>query len=98
MNNLRNLALWIVIALLLVLLFNLFQGTGTHGNAQRQSPTPSSTRRWFRATSSGHHPGQTRSRATLTNGQPFTTYAPDDPQSRVAHARPQCGDHSAARR
>ena len=30
MNNLRNLALWIVIALLLVFLFNLFQGTGQH--------------------------------------------------------------------
>ena len=30
MNNLRNLALWIVIALLLVFLFNLFQGTGPH--------------------------------------------------------------------
>ena len=28
LNNLRNLALWIVIALLLVFLFNLFQGTG----------------------------------------------------------------------
>ena len=33
MNNLRNLALWIVIALLLVFLFNLFQGTGTHTNS-----------------------------------------------------------------
>ena len=30
MTNLRNLALWIVIAVLLVFLFNLFQGTGTH--------------------------------------------------------------------
>ena len=30
LNNLRNLALWIVIALLLVFLFNLFQGTGSH--------------------------------------------------------------------
>ena len=27
MNNLRNLALWIIIALLLVALFNMFQGT-----------------------------------------------------------------------
>ncbi len=33
MNNLRNLALWIVIALLLVFLFNLFQGTGPHTTA-----------------------------------------------------------------
>ena len=33
MNNLRNLALWIVVALLLVFLFNLFQGTGPHPTA-----------------------------------------------------------------
>jgi len=33
LNNLRNLALWIVIALLLVFLFNLFQGTGSHTTA-----------------------------------------------------------------
>ena len=39
MNNLRNLALWIVIALLLVFLFNLFQGTGAHTGAQAISYT-----------------------------------------------------------
>ena len=33
MNNLRNLALWIIIALLLVFLFNLFQGTSNHATA-----------------------------------------------------------------
>jgi len=33
LNNLRNLALWVLIALLLVLLFNLFQGQGQHTNA-----------------------------------------------------------------
>ncbi len=32
MNNLRNLVLWIVIALLLVFLFNLFQGSTQHAN------------------------------------------------------------------
>ena len=37
MNNLRNLALWIVIALLLVFLFNLFQQGGTHTPAQSLS-------------------------------------------------------------
>ncbi|HSC60114.1 MAG TPA: ATP-dependent metallopeptidase FtsH/Yme1/Tma family protein, partial [Rhizomicrobium sp.] len=30
MNNLRNLALWIIIMLLLVALFNMFQSSGTH--------------------------------------------------------------------
>src|ERR1700733_6829336 len=33
LNNLRNLALWIVVALLLVFLFNLFQGTANHQSA-----------------------------------------------------------------
>ena len=39
MNNLRNLALWIVIALLLVFLFNMFQGTGPHTTAAAISYT-----------------------------------------------------------
>jgi cell division protease FtsH len=34
LNNLRNLVLWIVIALLLVFLFNLFQGSTQHTNTQ----------------------------------------------------------------
>jgi cell division protease FtsH len=38
-NNLRNLALWIIIALLLVALFNMFQGTGTHQNTSQISYT-----------------------------------------------------------
>jgi len=33
LNNLRNLALWILIALLLVLLFNLFQGSSQHSSS-----------------------------------------------------------------
>ncbi|HUJ48045.1 MAG TPA: ATP-dependent zinc metalloprotease FtsH [Rhizomicrobium sp.] len=37
MNNLRNLALWIIIALLLVALFNMFQGTGSHQNTSQMS-------------------------------------------------------------
>jgi len=38
-NNLRNLALWIIIALLLVALFNMFQGTGMHQNTSQISYT-----------------------------------------------------------
>ena len=34
MNNLRNLILWIIIALLLVALFNMFQGTSQHTNSK----------------------------------------------------------------
>jgi cell division protease FtsH len=39
LNNLRNLVLWIVIAVLLVFLFNLFQGTSQHANATNFSYT-----------------------------------------------------------
>jgi cell division protease FtsH len=39
LNNLRNLALWILIALLLVLLFNLFQGSNKSTQAQQLSYT-----------------------------------------------------------
>jgi cell division protease FtsH len=39
LNNLRNLAVWILIALLLVLLFNLFQGSSQKASAQPLSYT-----------------------------------------------------------
>jgi cell division protease FtsH len=38
-NNLRNLILWIIIALLLVALFNMFQGTSSHPSARALSYT-----------------------------------------------------------
>ena len=43
MNNLRNLALWIMIALLLVALFNLFQGTTQPSAMRADHVTPNST-------------------------------------------------------
>ncbi len=39
MNNLRNLVLWILIALLLVLLFNLFQGSSNRANTPAMTYT-----------------------------------------------------------
>jgi len=48
LNNLRNLALWIVIALLLVFLFNLFQGTGSHTTAS--ALTYSNSPNWWSRT------------------------------------------------
>ena len=77
MNNLRNLALWIVIALLLVFLFNLFQGTGTHTNAQAFSYTK------FNEDVVG---GQVRKvtfqgdqvKGQLTNGTDFVTTVPNN--------------------
>jgi len=77
-NNLRNLALWIIIALLLVALFNLFQGTGSHPATSAMNFTEFSehvSRNEVRAvTIQGNQiTGQ------LANGQQFTTYTPDDP-------------------
>ncbi len=78
MNNFRNLALWIIIALLLVALFNLFQGP-----AQRQGRTPINFSEFNQqvladqvksVTMSGNHiDGQFR------NGTQFATDVPEDP-------------------
>jgi cell division protease FtsH len=77
LNNLRNLALWIVIALLLVFLFNLFQGTGQH--------TPASTITYSRfnelvvqnqirkVTFQGD-----QVKGEMTSGQPFVTTVPSN--------------------
>ena len=78
MNNFRNLALWIIIALLLVALFNLFQGP-----AQRQGRAPISFSEFNQQVvadqiksvniSGTHVDGQFR------NGTQFTTDVPEDP-------------------
>ena len=77
MNNLRNLALWIVIALLLVFLFNLFQGTSQH--------TPASAITYSRFTEQVVQ-NQVKKvtfqgeavKGELTGGQPFTTTVPSN--------------------
>ncbi|MEW5704977.1 MAG: ATP-dependent zinc metalloprotease FtsH [Pseudomonadota bacterium] len=80
MNNFgRNLALWVVIVLLVVALFNLFQGPRQPEGEQELAFSD------FLADVSG---GQVRDvtiqghriQGHLQDGQPFTTYAPDDPQ------------------
>jgi cell division protease FtsH len=78
LNNFRNLALWIIIALLLVALFNLFQGP-----SQRQGRAPINfsefnqqvlTDQVKSVTMSGNHiDGQFR------NGTQFATDVPEDP-------------------
>jgi ATP-dependent Zn protease len=77
-NNLRNLALWILIALLLVFLFNMFQNTGQH-----QNPSVISYTQFNQEAVQGQVSKVTIQDRTikgeLTNGQAFTTYTPDDP-------------------
>jgi cell division protease FtsH len=78
-NNLRNLALWIIIALLLVALFNMFQGTSTHPNAKTVSYSEFTEDVQNGAVKSVVLQGD-QIRGTLTNDQTFTTYAPaNDP-------------------
>ncbi len=80
MNNLRNLALWIVVALLLVFLFNLFQGT-----TQRASTTNITYSKFSEEVTENQVKSVTMQgdniKGELVNGQQFTTMAPsNDPQ------------------
>ena len=80
LNNLRNLALWIVIALLLVVLFNLFQGPTQRAGPradflQRIQPAGECRRRSRSVTIQGDHiEGQLQERQP---DSPPTS--PDDP-------------------
>ena len=79
MNNLRNLVLWIVIALLLVFLFNLFQNTSQRANAQTVSYT-----QFLQQVDQGEVKKVTVQgdgiRGELASGQTFTTTVPpNDP-------------------
>ena len=73
----RNLALWVIIALLLVVLFNLFQPSSTHQASQVAYSD------FIADVNTGHVKdvviqGRTVS-GTLTDARAFQTYTPDDP-------------------
>jgi cell division protease FtsH len=75
----RNLALWVIVALLLVALFNLFQPSGS-GQRSAQQVAYSD---FLNEVSSGHVrdvviQGRTVS-GQLTDGRTFQTYTPEDP-------------------
>ncbi len=79
MNFAKNFAVWIVIALLLIALFNLFGGTSGTG-PQTQLAYSDFLRevedgRVASVTIQGPNIG-----GTLADGRAFTSYAPDDPQ------------------
>ncbi len=79
MNNLRNLVLWIIIALLLVALFNMFQGTGN-----RPATSTVSFTEFNQEVVQGEVKKVTiqgdQIKYELPNGQTFLTYTPNDPQ------------------
>jgi cell division protease FtsH len=78
-NNLRNLLLWIIIAVLLVFLFNMFQGT-----ANRPASTTTNYTEFNQEVAQGAVKKVTMQgeqiKYELSNGQTFTTYAPNDPE------------------
>ena len=83
MNNLRNLVLWIVIALLLVFLFNLFQGTSQHANASNIIYTKFRQEVLQGDVKSVTMQGDTL-KGELSNGQSFTTVIPSGDNSVVS--------------
>ncbi len=87
MNNLRNLALWILIALLLVLLFNMFQGVG-----QKQGPQDVKYSDFVQQVDNGAIKQVTIKgnviKGTLSSGQQFSTNKPEDAEPGPAAARP----------
>ncbi len=79
MNNLgRNIALWVVVALFLVVLFNVFQPSSTSNNATELAYsnflTDVSSGNVQDVTISGHDVT-----GTTKDGKAFETYTPDDP-------------------
>ena len=77
MSNLRNLALWIVIAALLVILFNLFQGTSQHTTASALTYSKFNElvlqNQIKKVTLTGESV-----KGEMTSGQPFTTTVPSN--------------------
>jgi cell division protease FtsH len=76
-NNLRNLALWIIIALLLVALFNMFQGTGNHPATSTVSFTEFNQEVVQGEVKKVTIQGE-QIKYEMPNGQTFVTYAPND--------------------
>jgi len=80
LNNFgKNLALWVIIALLVVALFNLFQSSGRNGAEQKLAFSD-----FLAQVESGQVADVTIEgnavSGTLRNGVAFNTYTPDDPQ------------------
>ncbi|MGH6828861.1 MAG: ATP-dependent metallopeptidase FtsH/Yme1/Tma family protein, partial [Rhizomicrobium sp.] len=75
MNNLRNLGLWILIAVLLVFLFNLFQGTGSHATASAITYSKFNEEVMQNQVRKVTFQGE-QVKGELTSGQTFTTTVP----------------------
>jgi len=79
LNNFgRNLALWVIIALLVVALFNLFQSSGGQGSDQKLAFSDFVAQVESNQVQDVTIQGREIT-GTLRNGGQFNTYAPDDP-------------------
>ncbi len=78
MNNLRNLVVWIIIALLLLAVFNMLHGTGSRPTASAVSFTEFNREVVQGAVKKVSIQGN-EIHGELSTGQSFVTYAPDDP-------------------
>ena len=78
MNNLRNLVVWIIIALLLLAVFNMLHGAGNHPTASAVSFTEFNREVVQGAVKKVSIQGN-EIHGELSTGQAFVTYAPDDP-------------------
>ncbi|MDE2014140.1 MAG: ATP-dependent zinc metalloprotease FtsH [Alphaproteobacteria bacterium] len=77
-NNLRNLVVWIIIALLLLAVFNMLHGTGSRPTASAVSFTEFNREVVQGAVKKVSIQGN-EIHGELSTGQSFVTYAPDDP-------------------
>ena len=79
----RNLALWVIIALLLVVLFSLFQPGGIRGNSSTTNVTQMAYSEFLDSVKQGNVKDvviQDRNvSGDLKDGRAFQTYTPDDP-------------------
>ncbi len=78
-SNFRNFAIWVIIALLLVALFNLFQNNGQRGRGTELSYSEFLNSVEGKTVSEVTIKGN-RLSGRLENGDTFTTYAPRDPK------------------
>jgi cell division protease FtsH len=78
-NNFRNLALWIIIALLLVALFNLFQGPGSRQGARTPISFSEFNQQVVGDGIKSVNIAGTHVEGQFKNGTPFSTDIPDDP-------------------
>jgi cell division protease FtsH len=78
-NNFRNLALWIIIALLLVALFNLFQGPGSRQGARTPISYSEFNQQVVADGIKSVNIAGTHVEGAFKNGTQFATDIPDDP-------------------